>query len=201
MSSSKAQRLQLVGASRASARSGWNSSIGLPEGSSTNAWLPPTPWMMSLRKRTPPRERGEHWRGMHDLTARSFRGRDHSAWSLVIPAGGFEQLDWITRWVLEQDLSNSDSAGLVVAEVDTCAAQGLDRRVKVGDLDQDAIPSPGCGKRAVGQRVPAWVGARYAQQQSQVAAIQHREHRAGSQLLREAQILAIEVDRGIDFLD
>ena len=45
---------------------GWNSSIGLPEGSSTNAWLPPTPWMMSLRKRTP-------WpRSSSTVAARSF---------------------------------------------------------------------------------------------------------------------------------
>src|SRR2546430_104953 len=32
------------------------------------------------------------------ITARSFRGRDDSAWSFVVTARGFEQLDWIARW-------------------------------------------------------------------------------------------------------
>src|SRR3712207_5811757 len=97
-------------------------------------------------------------------------GRD-SARSLVVPARGLEHLDRIAKWVLEQDLPNSNAAGLVIAEVDTRAAQGLDRRVKVGDLDQDAIPAPGCGKGAIGQRVPARVGAGDAQQQPQVASV------------------------------
>ena len=36
--------------SRASGNMGWNSSIGLPDGSSRMICLPPTPVMMSLRK-------------------------------------------------------------------------------------------------------------------------------------------------------
>src|SRR4051794_38778042 len=91
-------------------------------------------------------------------------GRD-SARSLVVSARGFEHLDRIARRVFEQDMSDGNSSRLVSAEVDACAAQGLDRRVEVGDLDQDAVPSPGCRQRAVGQRVAASVGAGDAQQQ------------------------------------
>src|SRR5262245_15269388 len=85
-------------------------------------------------------------------------GRD-SARSLVVAARGLEHLDRIAKWVLEQDLPNTHAAGLVIAEVDARPAQGLDRRVEVGDLDQDAVPAAGRGQRAVGQRVPARMGA------------------------------------------
>src|SRR5919197_2596674 len=77
-------------------------------------------------------------------------GRD-SARSLVVPARGFEQLDRVAGRVLEQDLPDADAGGTVVAEADAGAAQGLDRRVEVSDLDQDAVPSPGRRQRAVGQ--------------------------------------------------
>jgi len=44
-------------------RLGWNSSTGLPDGSSTRICEPPGPVTMSLRKWTPPR-------GVMDLVAR-----------------------------------------------------------------------------------------------------------------------------------
>src|SRR5262245_12981310 len=116
-----------------------------------------------------------------------------SARSLVVPARGFEQLDRVAGRVVEQDLPDGDAGGPVVAEADAGAAQGLDRRVEVGDLDQDAVPPSGRRQRAVGQRVAAPVGAGDVQQEPQVAPVQHREHR-GSSLLLEAQVLAVEVD-------
>src|SRR4051812_2173878 len=73
----------------------------------------------------------------------SFHGPRDSAWSLVIPGRGFEQFDGVARWVLEQDLSDSNSAGLIIAEVHTGGAQGFDCLVEIRDLDQDTIPSSG----------------------------------------------------------
>src|SRR5438046_8680863 len=85
-------------------------------------------------------------------------GRD-SARALVVSPRGFEQLDRVAGRVFEQDLPDGHAGGLVVAEVDARAPEGLDRRVEVGDLDQDAVPSPGRRERAVAQRVAAPVGA------------------------------------------
>src|SRR5216683_7492972 len=120
---------------------------------------------------------------------------EDSARSLVVPVRGFEQFDWIAKRVLEQHLSDGNSAGLVIAKVDAGAAEALDGRVKVGDLNQDAIPSTRRGKRAIRQRVPTRMGAGHAQQQPQVVSIQHREHRAVSSLLLEAEMLRVKVDR------
>jgi hypothetical protein len=68
---------------------------------------------------------------------------------LVTANGGFENFDRIAGWVLEEDVPDSNSAWPVIAELDTCAMQGLDCRVEVGDLDQDAVPSPARGQPAI----------------------------------------------------
>jgi len=83
-----------------------------------------------------------------------------------------EQLDRVAGRVFEQDRPDGDAGGLVVAEMDARAAQGLDRRVEVGDLDQDAAPPPGRRQRAIAQGVAAGVGAGDVQQGPQVASVQ-----------------------------
>src|SRR5215472_10165187 len=124
-----------------------------------------------------------------------------SARSFVIASRRFEHFDRIAGRILEQHLPHGNTPGRVVAKVDPATTQRIDGGVQIRDLNQNPIPASGCRHSTVGQGVPAWVCARYAQQQTQVAVVQHGEHWARTQLFLEAQVSAIEVDGGLQVLD
>jgi hypothetical protein len=79
--------------------------------------------------------------------------------------------------------------------------QGFNSGIQIRDLDQHPIPTSGCRHGAVGQRVPTLVGTRHAQQQAEVAAVEHCEHRARPHFFLEPEVLPIERDRRRQILD
>src|SRR5205814_2404122 len=123
------------------------------------------------------------------------------AYALVIAARGLEQLNWIAGWIGEQDLSDGDAAGPLIQELDPCAMQCFDCGVEIGDLDQDPIPAAWGWHAAVGQGVPTRMLSGYAQQKSQIIAVQHGEHGIGLHLELETKLLAVEAHGSLEVFD
>ena len=119
-------------------------------------------------------------------------------------AVGLEQLNRVPGRVIEQDLPAADPGDDVITERDPSTAQPVDNLLQVGDLERDAIPATGFRHRAVWHRARSASGAaphRGAEQQPEVAPAEDGEHRRRVHFLGEAQMQAVERDRGVDIVD
>ena len=113
-----------------------------------------------------------------------------------------EQLDRVAARVLDQDLLAADALDDVVAKARPVLAQVGDDRLEVGDLELKAVPPAGRRQRAVGHRLAAaGSAAGRGQDQPQVAVREHRERGRRMHDLVEAELAAVEVDRGVDVVD
>jgi SAM-dependent methyltransferase len=127
--------------------------------------------------------------------------------SAALPESGLgkdrlEQLHGIARRVLGDDLPAARSAHDVVAESHATVMELPDERIEVGDLDREAVPAARRRHRPVRHRLTAArPAARRAEHQAQVATGEHREGRGGMHHLREAQVLRVERDRGVNVVD
>jgi hypothetical protein len=110
------------------------------------------------------------------------------------------ELDRVARGVLEQDLAAAPPRDDVVTEAGPALAQRLDLALEVGDLDLDAIPAPGLGRTAMGHRLSCAARAGPIEQQPQVASREHRKAGSGPHLDVEAELLDVEVNRGVDVI-
>src|SRR6478672_6827712 len=117
-------------------------------------------------------------------------------------AGRLEQLDWIAGRVLDEDLHATHAGDDLVAKSGAVLAQSCHRGLEVLDLELEAIPSSGLRYGPVRHRLAAsGLPARRAQDQPQISVREHREAGRRVHVLVEAELAAVEVDRGVDVVD
>jgi hypothetical protein len=81
-------------------------------------------------------------------------------------------------------------------------AQRLDGGGEIRHLKLEPVPASGLGQPAVGHGLATTrAAAGCAEHEPQIAARQHGKGRSGMHLFAEAQLLAVEGDRGIDVVD
>lgn len=100
--------------------------------------------------------------------------------SLLCEAGfrdaGLEQLDGISGGILEKDLLPANPVNDFVTEMNTVLSEQPDPVGDVGDLNEESVPSPWFGLRAVRHCLPAAAPTAWcAEDKPQLAAIQHCE--------------------------
>jgi hypothetical protein len=116
----------------------------------------------------------------------------------VVGGERLEQLDRIARRVLEQDLPDAHAGDELVAEAGALGTQLVDGGGKARDLQGDPVPASGFRQRAVGHRGAAARAAPWhAEQQPQVAPVEHGEHRRRAQLHLEPQQVPVKHHRGL----
>src|SRR5262249_53822521 len=123
-------------------------------------------------------------------------------WPLVVGGEGLEQLDQIAGRILDQDLPDAHPGDDVVAEACALAAQLADGARQVFDPQGDPVPAARPGQRAVRHRgTAARAAAGDAEQQPQVAPVEHGERGGGAKLLLEPQQIPVERARGVKIGD
>src|SRR6185437_11676857 len=111
-------------------------------------------------------------------------------------------LDRIPGRVFDEDLLPTDAGHDLVAEARAGVAQPRDQRLDVLDLELEAVPATGLGHAPVRHRRAApWSASRRAQHEAEIAAREHREGGRRVHVLVEAELTAVEGDRGIYVVD
>lgn len=95
----------------------------------------------------------------------------------MVAIGRLEQFHQVPGRVMKQHLPDGNPGDDARPEPGTPAAQFRDRGVQVGDPQRDPVPAARRGHAPVGQHLTAAGLAGHAQQQAQIAAVEHREHR------------------------
>ena len=116
--------------------------------------------------------------------------------------GGLEQFDGISGRVLEQDLLAAHSNHDVIAEVGAFPTKRLDDGRKIRDLKREPVPAARLGDAAIRHSLATTrPSPRRAQYQTEVTSGQHREAGSGMHVFMEAEVLTVELDRGVDIID
>src|SRR5215217_3909458 len=117
-------------------------------------------------------------------------------------AARLEELDGVTRRILEQDLAAAAAGHDLAAKAGAGSAQPLDLGVEVVDLDLEAVPAARLGHPPVRRRLGcATLAAGAVEQQAQVAAAEHCERRRGAHLHLEAEPVRVERNCRVDVVD
>src|SRR5437868_12731795 len=106
---------------------------------------------------------------------------------------GLEQLDGVSVWIFELDLLAGRPALHLVAKAKTGGLQPCNPSGKIGDFQDDAVPSARLLKTAIGHRAGA--GSAWAAQQQVERSERYRgKCRELLMLQRESELLCVEVD-------
>src|SRR5690242_5763066 len=139
------------------------------------------------------------------LTARPSSISETSFYSLrqgspakgAVSASRLEELDGVAGGIVEQDLSAAGAGHDLVSEGNAFAAQAVDLCLDVVDDEVDAVPAARNRCAAVRHR-PAGRAGRPAQQEPERAAADIGESRGHVRDQTEAEVIGVEVDRGLD---
>jgi hypothetical protein len=110
-----------------------------------------------------------------------------------VRSGGLEEFDRVAAGVFDQDLFAAGTGDDVVAEGDTGPAEFLDGGRKIGNLEDEAVPTAGSGWGAVGHRATGGTGWA-AEPEAEVAAGDDGE--GGAHRLFEAEVEDFGVEGG-----
>ena len=118
-----------------------------------------------------------------------------------LAASGLEELDWIARRILEEDLPATVAGDDVVAESGAGLLQSRDYPSEVFHFDLNPVPPTGLRVSTIRHVASGPSSApRRAQQETKITSRDEREAGPGMHRDDEAEVLGVEADRGGDVI-